>query len=210
MRNVPFITAYQVDPRSLCLKPLTELMHRPRWWDNSKMMRQIMVKQKWWKVKPDINGRLPVNNVVLLGSKGSSHSCIYSLLPTCPPPRRVLIPQRGRLSEPERDGDGGGLLMWRSAAAIATWGLLSFNQTKTWWRMCTARGNCRGFRGRGVQGRCGQERSKATGRGGAGWKHLNPHLPLFPSLQHDNKKKGLPAAPVYHLSWGDRTELGWV
>lgn len=47
-----------------------------------------------------------------------------------PSPCRVLIPQCARVSEPEWDGDGGGLLMWRSAAAIATWGLLSFNQTK--------------------------------------------------------------------------------
>lgn len=103
------------------------------------------------------------------------------------PPRRVLIPQRGRVSEPERDGDGGGLLMWRSAAAIATWGLLSFNQTKTWWRMCTARGNCRGVGGEAGTG--GQERSGGDREGGAGWKHLNPHLPLFPSLWHDLKQK---------------------
>lgn len=105
------------------------------------------------------------------------------------PPRRVLIPQRGRVSEPERDGDGGGLLMWRSAAAIATWGLLSFNQTKTWWRMCTARGNCRGVWGEAGTG--GQERS--GGRPG-GWRRVEapkstPPTLSFPVARFKKKKK---------------------
>lgn len=167
------------EPQSLCLIPLGELMHWPRWTD-SKMMRQIMMNQiNLWQF-PFLLQRL---NLAAM----DSFLWIMSLFQTMaqapkapltplfvlfflrvppPPPRRVLIPQRGRVSEPERDGDGGGLLMWRSAAAIATWGLLSFNQTKTWWRMCTARGNCRGLGGGAGTG--GQERSGATGRAAQG------------------------------------------
>lgn len=142
--------------------------------DNGESNKSVTSHIYSTKVKPGLNGQFLVNYVSLStngsGSNGSSHSSIYCLLPTCqplpslpPPPRRVLIPQRGRVSEPERDGDGGGLLMWRSAAAIATWGLLSFNQTKTWWRMCTARGNCRGVGG-GRQGRAVRKGAGATGR----------------------------------------------
>lgn len=92
------------------------------------------------------------------------------------PPCRVLIPQRRRLSEPEWDGDGGGLLMWRSAAAIATWGLLSFNQTNLMTNV-----HCWGNRG-------GGGRKGASMRGGAGWRRPDLRLPPFPLLEW--KKKG--------------------
>lgn len=138
------------------------------------------------------------------------------VIPSPSPPRRVLIPQRGRVSEPERDGDGGGLLMWRSAAAIATWGLLSFNQTKTWWRMCTARGNCRGFGGGGGRGqgrpvRKGARRMGRVAQGGSTEIHTSHS---FLPLRHDKTKKKQKRAPCctslsLELGRWDRVGVSW-
>lgn len=150
------------------------------------------------------------------GSKGSSHSSIYSLLPTCHtlslPPCRVLIPQRGRVSEPERDGDGGGLLMWRSAAAIATWGLLSFNQTKPWWRMCTARGNCRGFGGGGGrgQGRPVRKGARRLGRVAQGGSTEIRTSHSFLPLRHDKTKKTKKGSLLHQfITWAGEMGQSW-
>lgn len=137
----------------------------------------------------------------------SSHSCSDRILPSVlpsPSTCRVLIPQCGRVYEPEWDGDGGGLLMWRSAAAIATWGLLSFNQTKP-------DDEC-ALLGEPGEGKEGHE---GWGKEWEGRCTQILHLLLSPSLLQG--KKGLPAAPVYHLSRGEwagekgaRSNRWWV
>lgn len=65
--------------------------------------------------------------------------------------------------------------------------------------MCTAGGT------RGVGDGVGIGKG-ASARGGAGWRRLDLRLLLFPSLWQE--KKGLPAAPVDHLSRGEGGEEG--
>lgn len=126
---------------------------------------------------------------------------VSSLCPHCPPPPppcRVLIPQCGRVSEPEWDGDGGGLLMWRSAAAIATWGLLSFNQTNLMTNV-----HCWGNQG-------GGGRKGASVRGGAGWGRLDLRLLLFPPLWQEKKGSLLHQLITWAGEKGVRLKGRWV
>lgn len=118
--------------------------------------------------------------------------------PPPPPPCRVLIPQCGRVSEPEWDGDGGGLLMWRSAAAIATWGLLSFNQTNLMTNV-----HCWGNQG-------GGGRKGASVRGGAGWGRLDLRLLLFPPLWQEKKGSLLHQLITWAGEKGVRLKGRWV
>lgn len=118
-------------------------------------------------------------------------ACSDGVLPLCPSsPCRVLIPQYARVYEPEWDGDGGGLLIWRSAAAIATWGLLSFNQTKPD-DECALLGEL----GEGERGGTWLVK-RGAGEGGA------PRTCTFHAFL-PRHKKGLPAVPIYHSSRGD-------